>query len=91
MQMTWRRVRRRIVRSEGPERIAPAWWESLAPRATRPQIPPWARDYYLVEETAGARYWVFRAGLFVSETDAEIIEDDVQERVPRWFMHGVLP
>lgn len=91
MQMTWRRVRRRIVRSEGPERIAPAWWESLAPRATRPQIPPWARDYYLVEETAGARYWVFRAGLFVSETDAEIIEDDGQERVPRWFMHGVLP
>ena len=30
MLITWRRVRRRILRAEGPERIAPAWWESFA-------------------------------------------------------------
>jgi protein ImuB len=91
MQMTWRRVRRRIVRAEGPERIAPAWWESLSPRTSRPKIPAWSRDYYLVEEMAGARYWVFRAGLYAREAEDETIEGIEQERTPRWFMHGVLP
>ena len=28
-RFTWRRVTRRVVKSEGPERIAPEWWRSL--------------------------------------------------------------
>jgi protein ImuB len=50
----WRRVRRRVVRAEGPERIAPEWW--------REDEPP--RDYYRVEDEDGRRYWLFRAGLY---------------------------
>ncbi len=93
MLVTWRRVRRRIVRAEGPERIAPAWWESLSSHAARAPIPAWARDYYLIEETAGARYWVFRAGLYIGHANEDVDEDiaPVQEHVPRWYMHGVLP
>lgn len=94
--ITWRRVRHRIVRAEGPERIAPAWWEHIAPPAARPPVPVATRDYYLVETAVGARYWVFRAGLYASETNGEEIEDEAsdndasQQAAPSWFMHGVL-
>jgi protein ImuB len=54
----WRRVCRRIVRADGPERIAPEWWREEA----RP------RDYYRVEDEAGRRFWLFREGLY--EPDA---------------------
>ncbi len=53
---TWRRLRRRIVRAEGPERIEPEWW------AGGPEDRP--RDYYRVEDQDGRRYWLFRAGLY---------------------------
>ena len=52
----WRRIRRRIARAEGPERIEPEWWVS-GPEGT-------PRDYYRVEDTEGRRYWLFRAGLY---------------------------
>lgn len=92
MLVTWRRVRRRIVRAEGPERIAPAWWDHLSPSTSRSVIPAWARDYYLIEEADGARYWVFRAGLYgKTKEEAEEILADTHAYVPRWFMHGVLP
>ena len=55
----WRRVRRRVVRAEGPERIAPEWW--LRPHdgdASR------LRDYYRVEDENGRRYWLYREGLY---------------------------
>ena len=53
---TWRRVRRRIVRAEGPERIEPEWW------AGGPGDAP--RDYFRAEDTEGRRYWLYRAGLY---------------------------
>ncbi len=28
-RFTWRRVSRRVVKAEGPERIAPEWWRAL--------------------------------------------------------------
>ncbi|MFO1032917.1 MAG: DNA polymerase Y family protein [Hyphomicrobiales bacterium] len=59
VSLTWRRVTRRIVKAEGPERIAPEWWR-LAP-GERP------RDYYTVEDEQGRRYWVFRDGLYGEE------------------------
>lgn len=53
-RFTWRRVTRRVVKAEGPERIAPEWWRSLGPQ----------RDYYRIEDEDGHRYWVFRDGLY---------------------------
>lgn len=99
MLMTWRRVRRRISRAEGPERIAPAWWEDFASSdvlSTAPSpLTEATRDYYLVETPEGARYWVFRAGLYIGETDEDDADESGEERsahesVPRWFMHGLL-
>lgn len=99
MLMTWRRVRRRISRAEGPERIAPAWWEDFASSdvlstASSP-LTEATRDYYLVETAEGARYWVFRAGLYIGETDEDDADESGEERgahesAPRWFMHGLL-
>ena len=58
-RFTWRRVTRRVVKAEGPERIAPEWWRELVRSSgSRP------RDYYRIEDEDGRRYWVFRAGLY---------------------------
>lgn len=85
----WRRLARRIVRSEGPERIAPEWWRHIG--ASGPA--PGTRDYYRLEDTTGARYWVFRSGLhgraeesFGAETAAS---DAAERQLPRWFLHGL--
>jgi protein ImuB len=37
-----------------------------------------SRDYYLVEDEAGHRFWLFREGLYGRETTAA-----------RWFVHGL--
>lgn len=55
----WRRVRRRVVHAEGPERIAPEWW--LRPGSEDACA---LRDYYRVEDEDGRRYWLFRQGLY---------------------------
>ncbi|QGM95650.1 DNA polymerase Y family protein [Methylocystis rosea] len=72
MHFKWRRVRHMIARAEGPERIAPEWWRNVVGRDRR------TRDYYRLEDREGHRFWVFREGLYESETAA-----------PRWFLHGL--
>ena len=67
----WRRVRHRVRYASGPERIAPEWWR------LRPDERP--RDYFLVESTAGRRFWLFRHGLFSGP------------QPPVWYLHGLLP
>jgi protein ImuB len=52
----WRRTLYRIARAEGPERIAPEWWQ--ASHETR------TRDYFRVEDTDGRRFWLCREGLY---------------------------
>ena len=69
---TWRRMKHEIVHAEGPERIAPEWW--------RKQLGAPTRDYYRVEDEAGRRFWLFRAGLYDRETPK-----------PGWYVHGVFP
>jgi len=69
---TWRGVRRRVKRADGPERIFGEWWKNDAEMSA-------VRDYFQVEDEAGARFWLFRAG------DGESVETGSQ----RWFMHGV--
>jgi protein ImuB len=58
----WRRVSRRVVCAEGPERIEPEWWRSA------PGADPGPRDYYRLEDEKGCRYWVFRQGLYEGPT-----------------------
>jgi len=67
----WRGVRRRIRRADGPERIHGEW--------ARSDAELWAvRDYFQVEDEAGERFWLFRAG------DGE----DARTGPQTWFIHG---
>ncbi|CAH1661824.1 Protein ImuB [Chelatococcus asaccharovorans] len=52
---TWRGIRRRVRRADGPERIRGEWWKRDAEMTT-------VRDYFRVEDDAGERYWLFRSG-----------------------------
>ncbi len=52
---TWRRVRRRVMRADGPERITGEWWRRSSERVA-------VRDYWAVEDENGCRFWLFRQG-----------------------------
>ncbi|MEM7043221.1 MAG: DNA polymerase Y family protein [Pseudomonadota bacterium] len=86
LRFTWRRVTRRIVRSEGPERIAPEWVGA----ADSVDLAAATRDYYRVEDDQGQRYWLFRQGLYdrygYPDDDADIV--DATSRIG-WFIHGL--
>lgn len=75
-RFTWRRASHKIIRSEGPERIAMEWW--------RHKGQPLTRDYFRVEDATGLRFWLYRDGLY-----GEPISDDGKPLAPKWFMHGV--
>jgi protein ImuB len=72
-RFTWRGRSHRVTRAEGPERIAEEWWRKAFDLAA----PGRVRDYYRVEDEAGGRYWIFRAGLYSDDTP------------PRWWLHGL--
>ncbi|WP_281824654.1 Y-family DNA polymerase [Jannaschia rubra] len=71
VRFKWRRKPYLIRRHQGPERIAPEWWRARP--GTR------LRDYYKVEVTEGARYWLFREGM----------AGDGRGDEPDWFLHGM--
>ena len=75
-RFTWRRVRRRVVKAEGPERLSPEWWRVDPPGAS----PARTRDYYRVEDAEGRRYWLYREGLYAREDT---------DRPPSWWMQGM--
>lgn len=52
---TWRGVRRRVRRGDGPERVFGEWWKRDAELIA-------VRDYFRVEDDGGERFWIFRAG-----------------------------
>ncbi|QYC11478.1 Y-family DNA polymerase [Brevundimonas nasdae] len=52
---TWRRIRHRVRRADGPERIFGEWWRRDGERDA-------VRDYFQLEDEAGARFWVYRRG-----------------------------
>jgi protein ImuB len=60
IRFRWRKVLHKVVRVEGPERIADTWWAKQDPRYTR--------DYFRIEDEEGRRYWLFREGLYERET-----------------------
>ncbi len=87
--MVWRKQVFRIEHADGPERIAPEWWNDR-PRLletepeneesrTTPIIPVQEniRDYYRVEDRRGRRFWVYRDGVYNPGTK------------PSWYVHGV--
>jgi protein ImuB len=55
---------------------------SHIPGYTRSHIPGpgYTRDYFRIEDDQGYRYWLYRQGLYTSETNS-----------PRWYMHGIFP
>lgn len=67
----WRRHLHVVAHVEGPERIGALWWR----RADNAGL---SRDYYRVEDVKGARFWLFRHGLYERETGN-----------PVWYMHGL--
>lgn len=74
----WRRHTHRIVRAEGPERLAPEWWHD---QTSSPS--PQTRDYYRVEDADGQRFWLYREGLY----DESAPQSD-NSGTPRWYLHG---
>jgi protein ImuB len=70
----WRGVTYEIASAQGPERLASEWWRNHNGHRS---IEP-TRDYYLVEDTGGHRFWLYREGLYERETAAA-----------RWFVHGL--
>lgn len=52
---SWKGVRRRVRRADGPERIFGEWWKRDAELIA-------VRDYFRVEDDAGERFWIFRSG-----------------------------
>jgi protein ImuB len=70
--IAWRGIRRKVARADGPERVFGEWWKRDAEMIA-------VRDYFRIEDEAGERYWVFRAG------DGENTETGSH----RWFLHGV--
>lgn len=76
VRFRWRHTIHEVAAIEGPERIAPAWWNSEA--ELRAPTGTLTRDYFRAEDRDGRRFWLYREGLFGRET-AE----------PRWFLHGL--
>jgi protein ImuB len=78
----WRGVTYDITGAQGPERIADEWWRAPPPyplpQAGEGKGGGRTRDYYLVEDGEGRRFWLYREGLYGRET-----------ATPRWFVHGL--
>ncbi|MSO76934.1 MAG: DNA polymerase Y family protein [Alphaproteobacteria bacterium] len=72
VQFLWQGRAHRVLRVQGPERIAPEWWLDERPAATA------TRDYFILEDSAGQRFWVYREGLYPPPTGT----------IPRWYLHG---
>jgi protein ImuB len=72
VNFTWRGSRRRVRRADGPERVFGEWRKRDAELIA-------VRDYFQVEDDAGERFWIFRAG------DGE----DAATGSHKWFLHGI--
>lgn len=70
VRLRWRGRLHTVTHAEGPERISAEWWRMTG------NVP--TRDYYILEDDAGHRLWLYREGIPGRETAA-----------PRWFVHGL--
>ncbi len=69
----WQGRTHRVRNAEGPERIAAEWWHKRWADNGIDRV----RDYYQIEDEAGARFWLFRTGFYGAE------------RPTRWWLHGL--
>lgn len=65
MNFRYKDTLHQVKRSDGPERIEREWWLERGEH----------RDYYVVEDQHGKRYWVYRSGHYGVEQT-------------QWFIHG---
>ncbi len=56
----------KVTKADACERIEAEWWLN----------PGLHRDYYIVEDDEGKRYWLFRLGHYTAD------------KTPSWFIHG---
>jgi protein ImuB len=79
-QFQWRRHAYKVVKVEGPERLADEWWRPRSNGRVMPAniIPP-VRDYYRVEDDDGGRFWLFRDGPHNASAGGG---------TTKWFLHG---
>lgn len=93
--MVWRGESFRLVSGQGPERLGAEWWrkqerlklveaDPQKPKPYEPNLPEFSptagtRDYYVVEDQHGSRFWVFRQGLYG------------EGNRPIWYLHGFFP
>jgi protein ImuB len=66
MLFRYKGILHKIKKADGPERIEQEWWLQGGPH----------RDYYVVEDEEGRRYWLFRSGHYTGD------------RPHRWYIHG---
>lgn len=64
MNFRYKNKLHKILKADGPERIEQEWWIQDGQH----------RDYYVVEDEEGCRYWLFRLGHY---------DEDYE-----WFIHG---
>jgi protein ImuB len=72
VSFTWRGVRHRVKCADGPERVFGEWWKRDAELFA-------VRDYFRIEDEAGERFWIFRAGNGEGAATGDL----------RWYLHGV--
>jgi protein ImuB len=93
-RFSWRGVTYDVTGAQGPERIGAEWWRTPpqlpansraserqeTQQETRQETRQEAltRDYYLVEDSSGRRFWLYREGLYGRETATAC-----------WFVHGL--
>jgi protein ImuB len=59
LRFRWRRVLHEVAAVEGPERIAPAWWQE-----SQKESQSFTRDYFRAENYEGQSFWLYREGLY---------------------------
>jgi protein ImuB len=95
-RFTWRRVTHRVVKSEGPERIAPEWWRGLVRGAgtqSAPTSPPGGGLEFVASSANTARP---RDYYRIEDEDGhrywvfrEGLYQEAELGPPSWYLHGV--
>lgn len=80
----WWRKKERLKLVEPPEPQAPEPGKEAPKPPYIPNLPQFnpdagTRDYYVVEDQNGSRFWVFRQGLYGGDSR------------PAWYLHGFFP
>jgi protein ImuB len=71
-RFTWRGETHVVCQADGPERIYGEWWKTHSEADA-------VRDYFQVEDEAGARFWIFRRGDGVDPRTGDL----------SWHVHGI--